>query len=210
MCKSLKKLSKYGSLNVHPASRATEASLAAMCTLIQGNTMSRTPVSFEIADLSQFAKNLSRQWPVEKPSHLTLLNLLSKAAGFQNYQHLLSKQTVAEHPSEKLDKKTTRWLRLFNDIGQPVRWPTKHLDQRAILWVVGAQLPEFKKWSEKQINAFIKARIAFADYAIVRRELISMELLGRTADGSNYWSESFQYPDEFKELLGQVHSRLKP
>ena len=52
--------------------------------------MSRQILSLTIADLSAFAKSLREQLNTldEKPSHVDMLNMLARSAGFRNYQHL--------------------------------------------------------------------------------------------------------------------------
>lgn len=49
--------------------------------------MPRTAIALPIPDLSDFARNLAREFE-EPPGHLTLLNKLARAAGFRNFQHL--------------------------------------------------------------------------------------------------------------------------
>ena len=60
--------------------------------------MSRTIIPMEVADLSAFAKSVREKFSAldHKPSHVEVLNLLSKAAGFRNFQHLRDKQQRAE------------------------------------------------------------------------------------------------------------------
>lgn len=164
--------------------------------------MSRVPVSLEITDLSQFARGLARQWPEQKPSHLAMMNMLAKASGFKNYQHLLATRQAAA-PVE-LDKRSKRWLRLFDDNKRAVRWPAKFIDQRALLWGVASQMPKVSDQTEKQVNALILAHICFEDFAIVRREFVESGVLGRTEDGNKYWSKPFQVPEEFQALVAAL------
>ena len=51
--------------------------------------MSRVALSLQIPDLSGFAKSVREQLGKlpEPPSHVEMLNLLCRSAGFRNYQH---------------------------------------------------------------------------------------------------------------------------
>jgi hypothetical protein len=52
--------------------------------------MSRTPLPLHVGDLSALAKSLRAQLAESQavPSHLSLLNMLARASGFRNVQHL--------------------------------------------------------------------------------------------------------------------------
>ena len=51
--------------------------------------MTRDALCLTVEDLSAFARNLHKQLAAEPalPGHLSLLNMLARAAGFRNYQH---------------------------------------------------------------------------------------------------------------------------
>ena len=42
---------------------------------------------------------------------------------------------------------------------------------------------------KKEVNEIIMQNINFSDYALIRRELIDLKLMGRTGYGSEYWRE---------------------
>lgn len=44
-------------------------------------------------------------------------------------------------------------------------------------------------YTEKEVNEIIMQNISFSDYALIRRELIDLKLMGRTGYGSEYWRE---------------------
>lgn len=165
--------------------------------------MSKQNTSLYIEDLSSAAKYLAQHWPQEKPSHLSLLNLLAKAAGKQNYQQLKAQQPLAPVASSKT---TVRRLRQYHGNGTPSRWPTKRSDQLAMMWMIYLQLPQFKNISEREVNEHIKAAINFSDYVLVRRELVSAQLLGRTNDGSQYWLNTAPLPSDYHELAQALSS----
>ena len=60
--------------------------------------MPRSIFSIDIADLSTFAKSLREQIGRldRQPSHVEMLNLLSRAAGFRNFQHFRAVTETAD------------------------------------------------------------------------------------------------------------------
>lgn len=160
--------------------------------------MPRVPIEVTIKDFSQFSKNLSRAWPEEKPSHLSLLNLLAGAAGFQNFQHLKAMQ---EGKGSSLSPDEKRWNRLINDSGQVVRWPTKRKDQLAMLWLIASRLPKAPQWNQQQFDEWIKTQITFGDHVLVRRELVELNCMSRTVDGKSYWRNDFALPEMYQAYV---------
>lgn len=165
--------------------------------------MSKQTTHLLIEDLSQAAKYLANHWPQTKPSHLQLLNLMAKAAGKQNYQQLKAEQVPL---APALSKTSRRQLRQYHVNGQPNRWPSKRSDQQAMVWMVYMQLPNFTDISEQDVNAHLKACIHFSDYVLLRRELVSAGLLGRTQDGSRYWLIERPLPQRYHELAKALSS----
>ena len=60
--------------------------------------MSRTAVPFRVDDLSPFARTLRQSLAGHEgtPTHVELLNMLAKAAGFANYQNLRADAAAAD------------------------------------------------------------------------------------------------------------------
>lgn len=68
--------------------------------------MPRSILSIDIADLSTFAKSVREQIGrlERQPSHVEMLNLLSRAAGFRNFQHLRAARIIRrKQPSVAAD-----------------------------------------------------------------------------------------------------------
>ncbi|WP_444429852.1 hypothetical protein ACTTAM_16345 [Rhodobacter capsulatus] len=66
--------------------------------------MPRQSIPLAIADLSQFSRALGAQLavrPDRAPSHLSLLNMLARAAGFRNFQHLRAGAVPAADPHRR-------------------------------------------------------------------------------------------------------------
>jgi len=44
--------------------------------------MSKTPLSLHLSDLSDFTRALARELKTDRHSHLTLMNMIARAAGY--------------------------------------------------------------------------------------------------------------------------------
>ncbi|MGC0152231.1 DUF2087 domain-containing protein [Chromobacterium vaccinii] len=172
--------------------------------------MSRTVYPFYSSDISSLARSLKQQWVEETrpPGHLQILNMLARAAGFQNFQHLR-----AEHdrpvPAEAkaMSVETRRLLRHFDAEGRLARWPKKFSEQRACLWALWAGLPRGEAWDEPAANAAIRALEAFGDHVLIRRELVEGGWMGRTDDCRRYWLLEPAAPEAMAELIEQAALR---
>jgi hypothetical protein len=99
--------------------------------------MTRTIFPMEVADMSAFAKSLRDQIARlgHAPSHVEMLNLLSRAAGYRNYQHFRSTAGTTDPlpdvagavdaPPPVDDARVARTLRVFDADGRIIRWPSK-------------------------------------------------------------------------------------
>ena len=143
--------------------------------------MPRQITSLAINDLSTFTKTLRRalQQQDTLPGHASMLSLVAKAAGFENYQH--AKAAKPDTPSLRLDKA----LRVF-DHGIMTRWPQKTSVQFLCLWAFWSALPAKQDLSETQVNNVLKSGHSFGDHVLLRRSLIDHKLVSRTIDGKVY------------------------
>jgi len=149
--------------------------------------MPRDTISITIDDLSVFTKALRNTLKQHDglPGHATMLGLVAKAAGYDNFQHLKAAgpATTAYVPTEK--KRMERAMRVFED-GMMTRWPKQTSVQGLCLWVFWAALPAREEMTEKQVNALLNARHSFKDHALLRRSLVDHKMVTRAADGSKY------------------------
>ncbi|HEV7437501.1 MAG TPA: DUF2087 domain-containing protein [Pseudorhizobium sp.] len=174
--------------------------------------MTRTVFPMEVADISAFAKSLREQLGRldHKPSHVEMLNLLSRAGGYRNYQHFRSTVCRAEVlqdwqldgetlpvPDEERVKKT---LRVFDRNGRIIRWPSKRSQQELCLWYLWGRIPAGQTFSEPQINLLLGALHLFGDAALLRRDLVDMGLMRRNRDGSDYRRNEKEAPLELTLL----------
>ncbi len=166
--------------------------------------MSRDVVQVKINDLSQFAKTLRSELQ-DPPSHLELLGMVARAAGYRNFQHL---RAVNAPVPQTDDKKVAQAARYFDAAGRMERWPQKTSVQYLCVWVIWAQLPPRTAMSERQISTRINTLTAFRDAARIRRTMIEMRIFTRELDGSNYMRVEQPMPPEAQALLAEVQSRM--
>ena len=149
--------------------------------------MTKTAQPLVIGDLSEFARALHRQLPEPQPTHLTLLNMLARAAGFQNYQHLHAQNAAPADTSDP--ERVAAALRFFDARGRMIKWPGKTNLQQLCLWGLWARLPR-EAQTERQVSEHLALWHLFGDAALLRRTLVEMLLLDRTQDGSRYLWQS--------------------
>ncbi len=161
----------------------------------------REIVPLHAADISIFCKNLRQQLAVVEggnaPSHLRLLNMLAKSAGYRNFQELRASPPQAtlaapivraiEAPKGgELSRLVKRTLSNFDTAGRLMRWPTQFGVQQLALWGLWLRLPGKRDLSEKEVNRYLAECHTFGDAATLRRELVNAKFLWRTVDCSVY------------------------
>jgi len=184
--------------------------------------MTRQPVPLHAPDISAFAKSLKTQLEGRSadakavPSHLELLNMLARAAGQRNFQvfKLLPPPTqVATAPDavpvdlSNLSQTVRKTLMQFDAAGRLVRLPHKLSVQQMAMWAMWTCFVVRRKYTEKEVNLILNAHHTFGDPATLRRELVSMKLLGRKSDCSQYWKEPQRPNDEAQGFLKALRQR---
>lgn len=178
--------------------------------------MSRTVLPFHTDDLSTFAKALGGELRARDgaPGHVELLNMLARAGGCRNFQHLKAQaaaKAALEAPPEvepTVDYlRLRRTLRLYGADGMLLRWPPKLWERGLCLWVLWAALPARREMAEKEVNALITARHDFGDYALLRRWMVDLGMLTRTPDGSVYRRVERRPSAEARALIALVGAR---
>lgn len=153
--------------------------------------MTREALCLTVGDLSAFARNLHQQLAAEPalPGHLGLLNMLTRAAGFRNYQHFRANGAAAgriEAPAPPGDLVAVEQaLRQFDSAGRLMRWPARTSQQKLALWALWARLPKGEVMGERQISERLNHWHLFGDAAIIRRTLWEMGLVSRS-EGRDY------------------------
>lgn len=181
--------------------------------------MSRTQIAFASADISALARSLRQQLTQlgEAPSHVQMLNMLAKAAGFRNFQHLRSAGEAApvataapepQDPGEAVNEaRIARALNYFGPDARLLSWPGRTSHQELCLWVLWARYPARQIMDERGISAWLNARHDFGDAALLRRTLVTMGLVTRTQDGREYRRVERKPPAELGPLLVRLQAR---
>lgn len=163
----------------------------------------------------------------EPPGHSELLNLIASALGHRNYQSLRAAITaaapaqsvVAPAPAAPaaraapaapvaaaaapppLSDNARKALGQFDAEGRLVRWPVKYSVQRLVMWVLWTRFEAKRVYTEREVNAVLKAANAFGDHVTLRRELINHRLMARKSDCSEYRKLAPRADDETRALL---------
>lgn len=182
--------------------------------------MSRPPIPLSVPDLSTFSRALARQLATAEgapPSHLALMNMLARAGGYRNFQHLravqaaegrLARSPRAPEPPADL-RLVERALPHFDDAGRLLRWPGRRQVRSLCLEVLWAGLPAGQVLTEPEVNAHLEAAHLFGDVAQLRRSLIEDGLVSRTRDGSAYRRLGQAPSPEGRALIQRVEARRR-
>ncbi len=179
--------------------------------------MPRTAVPLEIADLSPFAKTLRHSLSQHDglPSHVELLNLIARAAGFANYQHLRADAETADRlkaaaepgPRANLGQ-VEKAARYFDKDGVLTSWPSRLALQTLSQWVFWSRIPRGQSFTELEISALIRGWHAFGDHALIRRAMVDAKMLERTQNGREYRRIEQAPPAELAPLLEHLAARV--
>lgn len=179
--------------------------------------MSREALPFAASDMSALARSLGRELEAAGPgpSHVQLLNMLARGAGYRNYQHLRAQHRARERleapPGEPVDyRKVERVARHFGAGGRFIRWPSSTGLQRLCLWVLWSRLPRDEVFSEIGISRWLGAQHGFGDHALLRREMVENGLLSRTDDCREYRRVGARPPPEAAALIRRVAAMAQP
>lgn len=78
--------------------------------------------------------------------------------------------------------------RLLDADGRIEYYPKKKKHLRPFIWrYLHSKIEEAVEYSESELNAIIRAWIAFDDYVTLRRDLYDHAYIDRAIDGSKYW-----------------------
>ncbi len=177
--------------------------------------MSKIPLPLRVDDMTRFTRALSQQLGETSPSHLTLMNMVARAAGFQNVQHMRSASAAAQRLRNPSDdsiadaRAVERALHQFDPQGKLLRWPSKRSVQTLALWALWAALPSDRSLSERAINEILDREHHFQDPATLRRTMISCGLLTRRNDGTDYRRIEQKPPIEARAVIQALTARRR-
>ncbi|MCW1934861.1 DUF2087 domain-containing protein [Pararhodobacter zhoushanensis] len=177
--------------------------------------MSRDLIPLTTPDVSAFARQLSRQLDASgpAPSHLAMLNMLARSAGFRNHQHLRAAHAAEARLSAPAEpsadfRQVERALACFDGAGQLIRWPAWRQLQILCLWALWSRLPRDLPLDEAAINRLLDGWHSFGDRALLRRDMIGLGLMQRAAGGRDYRRVEQRPSVEARALIRQVTARL--
>jgi hypothetical protein len=189
--------------------------------------MSREIIPFYADDVSALARAIRRELarhdeetaadPAGRkgPGHVELLNMLARASGFRNFQHMRAQSDARERldsPRVNVEPEVDyvrieRLTRYFDTAGRLTRWPGKHSDRLACLWVLWSRMEPRRVSTEAEINGALNAEHLFGDHALLRRELVDLGMMARTADGREYRRLEQAPPAEAVALIRHLGQR---
>lgn len=178
--------------------------------------MSRIPIAFASADISALARSLRDQLSAlgEPPSHVQMLNMLAKAGGHRNFQHMKAELEAAPAtpppgpPAEPVNEaRVARAAGFFGPDGVLMSWPSKTSQQELCIWALWARYPAREVMDERGISGWLNLHHAFGDAALLRRTMVTMGLVTRTQDGREYRRVEQPPPPELKPLLARIDAR---
>ncbi|MBC7477962.1 MAG: DUF2087 domain-containing protein [Pseudorhodobacter sp.] len=177
--------------------------------------MTRTPLPLDIQDLSSFARALHRELQAPEPlGHLSLLNRMSRAAGFRNLQHLRASAKAGRAlatPTATPDlTRVQAALRHFDAQGRLATWPSRTAIQHLCLWALWSRLPQVQPMTERQISARLTEHHLFGDPAILRRTLVELKLVSRSPDCTDYRRVGRPPPPEAVALIRHLRAPSAP
>ena len=177
------------------------------------DVMTRDLISLSVSDLSTFAKNLrlELEQKAKPPGHLALMNMLARSAGFRNLQHLCAGQVreKAEQPVQVADAALVEGvLRCFDKEGRLIRWPAKTRLQHLAVRVLWARIPARAVMDERAFSALLNQWNLFGDAPILRRTMVELGLITRSADCRDYCRVEAPPTPEAREVISVLAQRL--
>lgn len=187
--------------------------------------MSRIPIAFASADISALARSLKEQLTAlgESPSHVQMLNMLARAGGYRNFQHMKAEAEAAPPvavatsppagpspglPAEPVNaERAARAAGFFGADGELMSWPSKTSHQELCVWVLWSRYPAREIMDERGISGWLNLNHAFGDAALLRRTMVTMGLVTRTQDGREYRRVERKPPPELALVLHRLTAR---
>nr|WP_246490912.1 DUF2087 domain-containing protein [Chitinivorax tropicus] len=149
------------------------------------------------------------------PSHLEMLNMLAKAAGFQNFQsyraQVLHQPEViaANDHAVVLSANAKKLISYLDESGRLVRWPNKYSIQQLGIWYLWTHFIPRRRYTEREVNEVLKRFNTFGDHVLLRRELVNTKLLWRTDNGAEYRKLPARPSDEVMAMIREIRRLRK-
>lgn len=178
--------------------------------------MTRDAIPLALTDLSAFARALRRELEgaATPPGHLALMNMAARAAGFRNLQHLRASLTSARRveaavapPALPDMTRVEAVLRHFDAHGRLGTWPARTALQHLAVRALWARLPARVPMGERPFSQHLNRWHLFGDAAILRRTMVELGLVSRSADCRDYLRAETAPLPEARELIRLLAAR---
>ena len=94
-----------------------------------------------------------------------------------------------------------REIRPFlDDAGRLRQWPSRHKVQRMAIALLARRFEPGREYREKEVNETLMDCHTFADWALLRRNLVDWGFMARESDGSRYRLQPDAAPRIEREL----------
>lgn len=176
------------------------------------DAMTRETLALHLPDTAAAARSLAADLArlPGPPGHVQWLNMLARAGGFRNFQHLragakaMAPEVTAPTPDMA---RVTLALRAFDSAGRFSRWPSRTEVQKLCLWPLWARLPRGEAMGERAVSQRLNDLHGFGDAAILRRTMVECRMLSRDPLGTAYLRIEKAPPPEALALIRAVLAR---
>nr|WP_319512932.1 DUF2087 domain-containing protein [uncultured Cohaesibacter sp.] len=178
--------------------------------------MSKQTIPFQVDDISALAKSLKMAAGQANiaPSHVEWLNILARAAGYKNFQHFRANHAAEQRlatpsrPPETIDHHLIeQTLRHISPEATLLRWPSRKTQRDLCLWWLWSLFPAHASLTEGEVNTLLKSKNGFEDHAILRRALVDLQYLTRTANGAEYRRKEMPPPATARTFIQLMKAR---
>lgn len=167
--------------------------------------MTKEVFPFGVPDISALAKHIKKEIDDNQtPSHLEVLNILARGAGYKNFQHFRAANApndapiTVDKPNQDALKKITKY---FDNNLVLMRFPPKESHRELCLWFFWSRIPQNAKFNEIAFSKYLNGLHSFGDAALIRRYLIEYGFVSRSRDGSDYQRIELEVPAEVQAIV---------
>ena len=76
--------------------------------------------------------------------------------------------------------------RFIDDTGKVTIWPSKHMHKELVIGYLATKFEYNKFYTEVEVNEILKQWHTFADWPLLRRELVDRHYMARDTNGYRY------------------------
>ena len=169
--------------------------------------MTKEVFPFGVPDISALAKHIKKEIDDNQtPSHLEVLNILARGAGFKNFQYMC----IYAHITLSIDKVLENLEKIKNYFNKKSGITTifsKLLLQNLVIHYIWERLEDYKKWCKIEINQKLNMLYSVVDVTMSCSHQIQGEYLEQSCDCSDYEILPREVSNEFtnKDFIRQTY-----